>query len=441
MYYFDETPIIACSTSAHGRSAIAVIRISGNFELEQFSEILKFSRSGPIEPRKSYLIKIHENDQLIDEALAVFFSAPNSYTGENVLELSVHGNPINVDRIIELFISKYRLRSANPGEFTYRAMKNNKLSLSQVEGLDLLLNASSYFALDSGQNLLRGDLDKEFIQLKEKFLTLKAYLELNIDFAEDIGEERSWSLARSAFQSFNDSLMVLWDRGSIEPKTILSPKIVLFGKANSGKSTLFNSLLKTERSIVSPIAGTTRDYISEFIMIEGVQFELVDTAGLRDTEDFVESQGIARAHELIEKSFYKILLQNVYEIDFSFEKFDADLVIYTHLDVVQDFNLPAGSIGANLLVDDVTKQVIDKLLHKFKDVISKNPIVIPRHRELINSLSDRTTSLKTLFDNEPDIAILSSELNLIEQELYELLGQVTPDRVLKEIFENFCIGK
>ncbi len=188
-FLYSDDPIIACSTCSHAHAAMAVIRISGFKSLSQFEEFLPKLKSGPIEPRRVYYAKLVLQGQIIDDLCFTYFEGPKSYNGENILELSIHGNTLNVERILGLFVSHGGCRLAHPGEFTYRALKNKKLTLSQVEGLDLFLNANSGYALDQGLSLLSGNLQQVYQELYDLFLVHKSSLELSIDFSEDIGEE------------------------------------------------------------------------------------------------------------------------------------------------------------------------------------------------------------------------------------------------------------
>jgi tRNA modification GTPase len=311
-FYTDDTPIIACSTGNMSNTAIAVIRLSGFKSLLTLQPFFSFSLS-KTKARTSHLTNIKFENEIFDNGLMVFFPEGESYTGENVLELSVHGNLLNVQRILALFINRASFRDAHPGEFTYRALKNKKLSLSQVEGLDMLLNANSNLMLSQGLDILQGDLHAQYMHLYDSFLKLKASVELSIDFSEDIGEDESNRLIMDCFKNFHSLILALHGRVQGNISSLLSPEIVLVGQTNAGKSSLFNLLVKHGRSIVSSTAGTTRDYVSELISIEGTNYNLVDTAGIRDSKDEIENIGIERAFEILKRAFFKILIINPFE--------------------------------------------------------------------------------------------------------------------------------
>lgn len=483
-FLYDNKPIIACSTGTTSNTAIAVIRLSGFDDISILQRFFSFNLA-KVKPRYSHLTNILSDNTIIDNCLLVFFPKIASFTGENVLELSVHGNQLNIKNIIELFLSDASFRLAYPGEFSYRALKNNKLSLSQVEGLDLLLNASSNLMLSQGLDILQGDLHTQYISLHDSFLKLKAALELSIDFSEDVGEEESNTLFYKNFDDFYKKISSLHARTQGNVSALLNPDIVLFGQTNAGKSSLFNLLLKHDRSIVSNIAGTTRDYVSETVFIDGTNYNLIDTAGIRDSLDPIEQVGINRALLKIEKSFFKVLLINPFE--FNLDAIDIlgahhfDLIIFSHsnsknfceilssLDLrsihgdyalMADFitgsigpvesigpmgpliKFGAGSIGPEFFKSGSIEPLVKKFIsEKFKIFSANQPILLERHRDCINKIYLKTQTFINDIDNLGDVAVKSSEINLIGNSLSELIGIVTPDDVLNSIFANFCIGK
>jgi len=334
-FYTDDHPIIACSTGTQSNTAIAVIRLSGFQSLSALQPFFSFSLA-KTKARTSHLTNIKFQHQVFDNGLMVYFPEGESYTGENVLELSVHGNLLNIQRILDLFIVNAGFRAAAPGEFTYRALKNRKLSLSQVEGLDMLLNANSNLMLSQGLDILQGELHAQYMRLYDSFLKLKAAVELSIDFSEDIGEEESNQLFFSSFKNFQQQLESLHRRTQGNVSSLLSPETVLVGQTNAGKSSLFNLLVKHNRSIVSSIAGTTRDYISEVIHIDGTNYNLVDTAGIRESNDVIENIGIDRAFEILKRAFFKILIINPFETNPAYlqklSSVEFDFLILSHSD-------------------------------------------------------------------------------------------------------------
>jgi tRNA modification GTPase len=335
-FYTDNRPIIACSTGTIANTAIALIRLSGFKDLKLLQPFFSFNLS-KTKPRYSHLTNIIFENRIFDNVLMVFFPEGDSFTGENILEISVHGNLLNIQNILNIFTAYSDFRIAHPGEFTYRALMNKKLSLSQVEGLDMLLNANSSLMLSQGLNLLQGELHQQYIRLHDSFLKLKAAVEISIDFAEDIGEAESKELFLKSFNLFLNNLESLYSRTQGNISSLLSPEIVLVGQTNAGKSSLFNLLVKHGRSIVSPIAGTTRDYISEIIHIDGTNYNLVDTAGIRLSQDVIENIGISRSFEILNRAFFKVLIINPFENNQEYLEqlsgVEFDLLIVSHSDL------------------------------------------------------------------------------------------------------------
>lgn len=453
-FLYSDDPIIACSTSTSSNAAIAVIRISGFKSLSQYESF--FENLGPIEPRKVYYKKLVLQGQQLDDICLTYFEGPKSYNGENILELSVHGNTLNVERILGLFLNHGGCRLAQPGEFTYRALKNKKLTLSQVEGLDLFLNANSGYALDQGLSLLSGNLQQVYTELYDLFLVHKSSLELSIDFSEDIGEEAARDYFFKSLESFSKKFESLHKRVLPMDHNLIQPEIVLAGLPNSGKSSLFNYLLSEDRAIVSSTAGTTRDYLTETILIEGVKYKLIDTAGIREASDAIESEGIRRTKKKLGESFYSILLINPLEIVDGFDELvqnSFDLILFTHSDVdgfeksraklVEEFPFlgPMGAVNLQEMGAEVEKKILDLINNKYLQETSSKPILLDRHKHLIGEAHKILKQYQIVSKNESDVAILSHELNNLGHCISELIGIVSPDQILNSIFSNFCIGK
>lgn len=451
-FNFSDGPIIACSSGAIQNSAISIIRLSGFTDFTIFSPFFKIDFS-ELKPRFAYLSDLIYQGKIVDSVVVTAFVAPHSYNGENILEISVHGNILNIERIIKIFIDELKFRSAQPGEFTFRALKNQKMSLSQVEGLDLLLNSTSNEVYEQGLSLLNGELNQSYVNLQKQFLKLKSSVELFFDFLEDVGEENARLNFEAALKDFTEGINSLHKRSTSYKSNLLSPDLVLIGPPNAGKSSLFNDLVGHDRAIVSPIAGTTRDTISEYIQISGVHFRIIDTAGIREhSDDEIENEGIRRSLKTYQNSFFKILVLNPLEnVPKSVFEFTPDVIILTHADQAdftqksQDLrarfsrfpvlNQSHGSLGS------IEPKLFPLISSKFNNLSSLQPLYIERHRDVVNNLHLSISKFNILAKNESDFAIISSELNTIGQSLAELIGIVSPEQVLQNIFSSFCIGK
>ena len=479
-FYADDSTIIALSTPAGVNSAIAVIRVSGNFKLEDFSSLFSINLSR-VEPRRAFFTKIIDPQfkDIVDEVLITFFSADASYNGENILEISCHGNSIIINQIINLFLHNFSIRRAKPGEFTYRAYLNQKLSLTQIEGLDLLLNATSPHTLDSARSLFSGEIHKDFILLQELLLKFKAAVDMNLDFLEDIGDQQAIKIFNESLEKLFQHTSKLYGRTQSTTASLLNPSVVLFGNTNAGKSTFFNYLLGTNRAIVSDIDGTTRDYISDTVTIDGTHFRLIDTAGMRSTNDKIEMAGIELAKDLLDGAFFKIKLisSNNFSVDQLSNNFD--LFIITHADrmideidssredvVVADLVGPIGpekigdksgpmgpvifgpigpksekDINGPIGPDFLRNFIFKKIKDSYDKAFLNNPILIERQRNLIKELHNLLSENFDLLKSESDFAIIDFYVNKISLLCEELIGIITPDELLTSIFSNFCIGK
>lgn len=496
MNFLDsEDLIIACSTSNTSNAAISVIRLSGFANLDFLNDCFTTKVK---KPRFAYYGSLVNGYKKLDDIVLTFFEGPNSYNGENILELGVHGNILNVKNIISYFIKNKNFRHAYPGEFSYRALRNNKLNLSQIEGLDLLLNANSNYALEQGNSLMSGELKEAYKLLYDSFLNHKSSVELSIDFFEDLGEEQSNKQLKDSFNLFFKVFQSLHSKVSSNSQNLLKPDICLLGKPNSGKSSLFNSLLHSDRAIVSSIEGTTRDFIKENFLFNNILYSLVDTAGIRSTTDEIEAVGIEKALQIFDKSFYKILLidpRNFESLKLNLKCIDA--FIFTHIDLLKDDKLvskiqkiileniygsigactrsgsiepnninsgpvnpqllfagPEGAVKTNGPIEPifislnannpdigVIKQLQDSISHKYQVISSDNPIIIDRHIDVINKINDLLITYREILFTEKDISIVSSELNIVGHCISELIGIIRPEEVLNNIFDNFCIGK
>lgn len=477
---FSPGTIIAKSTG-EGSAALAVLRISGFSDLKLFESLFSVSVSKFI-PRKAVLVSITENNKLLDEVIATFFPAPNSFTGENLLELSVHGNPVNVDRLLHFFCQNFNCRLAQPGEFTFRALKNKKLDLTQVEALDMILTSKSLQGVELGLKGLNGTIHSAFISLREEFIKFRILVELLIDFAEDVGERETVDRARVQFSQLKKTITNLNTRASGQTKSLLSPSIVLFGTPNSGKSTFFNYLLGHDRSIVSPEAGTTRDYVSESFQLGSHHFNLIDTAGVRESENSIEMKGVERSFGQYKDAFFKIAVIN--PLDFSapflelLKTHSVDCFILTHLDKIKGFSLskspllafineqktpifltsgpiePQGFFGpieplflAGPIEPELKTGPIEPLQNfyqivslKLENALATDPILVPRQQETIRNIYNSINNIEVNLLEE-DILIFSNEINVLSGKIEELIGLVSPDDVLNNLFSNFCIGK
>ena len=492
--FFNDSPIIACSSGHKENCAISILRISGFDDIKDYAACFSINLSN-IKPRFAHFTNLidSKNNDILDEVILLFFPKGASFTGENILEIHCHGNTLNVDKIMKLFVDNFNVKYAQPGEFSYRAYKNKKLSMSQVEGLDLFLNAKSSYGLKAGMSGLSGAIDNDFLKLRDSFIELKSAVELNIDFLDDIGEEQGQELLDKRTEAFGKLLSSLNDRCSTDIDSLLRPDISFIGETNVGKSSLFNLLLNQDRSIVSDIHGTTRDYVSENILMKSQNFRLIDTAGLRETADKIEAEGIKRSLSFSNNSFLKVLVTDPEGLSSVDEKYD--LILISKLDLLSKDSIKnifkeliklstpsfifsslndsyigpiepvVGSGLTGAVSDGPIEPVVGSgpmgaasdgpieplegfslafkyyIFSEYSKLTNNDPFVIERHVNKIKDLYESWSQFQSVMRNEKDIAIISSQLNLFNNTIDELIGMIAPDHVLHNIFDNFCIGK
>lgn len=473
---FSEGPIVAVSTSTSSKAALGIVRVSGFDNLDWLYKLTGKSQDKTINPRYAYFSSFQkEGGELIDEGIFTFFKGPKSFTGENLVEFSLHGNPLLLDQFVDYLHESFQFSRAKPGEFSFRALKNKKLNLTQVEGLDLILNANSAFGLKAGGQGLSNELYEDYLRLRSEFLEIRACIELLIDFAEDVGEEEIFQKMDRHLSVFKELIENLYKRSQGNLSHLLTPQVSLVGATNAGKSTLFNKLLNRERAIVSDIHGTTRDFISEYLYLDGHNFQIIDTAGLRETDEKIERVGIEQSLKINKDSFFKILVVNPFdEISFDPEGITFDAIVFTHsdLDGFEEAKykfksgpmgaiLESGSIGAGVGNGPMgaifesgpmgakiesgpigpTYSLEDYILMKYQELISKEPVPIKRHRYVISDIYDRFYEFSGTWYNTKDMAVISSLCSRVSVSIDELMGIVSSQEVLDHIFENFCIGK
>ncbi len=452
MNYYNNDVIIAQSTPL-GSSAIAVIRVSGENLNDFFPLIFKNKK---ISPRYSYAIELKgfDSKELIDTCVIVYYKAPASFTGEDMLEISCHGNEIIVEKIINQFILK-GVRIAYPGEFSYRAFQNNKIDLMQAESIaeKIALNSGAYgVAL---QNIENGTVSRKFKSLKKSLLHTLSIIEHELDFNEDEITHLSVDSIKNDFLNIEQELNIMLDGYSLIQKINQGYQVVILGPPNAGKSTLFNAILGVDKSIVTHIEGTTRDVLESKIILQNMPFTFYDTAGYRQTKDVVEGLGIKRGLDRVrsadvvliidEKNPKKILKNLIKECVIAVEQ--KTLCIKTKCDnlkkgVVLDnteIQLSAkNSVGIRLLLTHLLTLVSKKV-----DLSTYQNTAVCNERQclLVKNAKEKTAVILTELNSGCSMDIVASSCRDFVEIIEELLGQITSNDVLNNIFKGFCVGK
>lgn len=457
-----STDTIAAIGTALSNSGISIIRISGNDSLNIIRKI--FVSNSKIMPNNIIYGKIVENGKVVDTVLVSYFKNPKSYTGEDVCEINCHGGVQITREILQLVLAN-GARLAEPGEFSKRAFLNGKMDLTKAEAVINLINSKNTTQARIAANNLEGDLYKKIKEVREELIELMAHIEVSVDYPEYDYDEVE-----------NDNVISLLNKKIIEINNILSTyeqgkyikdgvNVVILGKPNVGKSSLLNTLSRSQKAIVTEIPGTTRDVIEERINIGNIILNLSDTAGIRKTDDFVEKIGVKRSIEKIDEADLVIYLLNV-ESDIDDE--DKEILskiqnkgiklitVINKIDKGQKLKfdgilneLKRFGVNEVIKMSVLNNEGIDELKNKIEEIFNTNDldfeneliITNERHRNLLNKSKEYLeVAKKEIEDNEP-IDIVSIVIKNATKSLGEIIGADVNQDIVNKIFEKFCLGK
>lgn len=466
MPHLDNDTICAITTPP-GRSGIGIIRVSGSSALPIAQSVLGFT---PSQRHAYYSRFLGTNQEVIDQGIAIFFRQPNSFTGEDVLELHGHGN-IFVLNALRDRVQSLGARLARPGEFSERAFLNNKIDLVQAEAIADLIDSSSRQAAKSAMRTLRGEFSSRIHELVDKLTTVRVNVEAAIDFSdEDIDVLSDTKVG----QSLQQILVMLGDTFSHAQQGALLKEgmnVVIAGKPNAGKSSLLNALSGADSAIVTEIPGTTRDLLSEEITLDGLPVHFIDTAGLRTSGDIIEQEGIRRAQAAIDRADQILLVIDRPEAEEAVEKMleplgllndkstrDISILEHTtlifnkidllensepgiHYQQVESIEVPIVSLSAREMLG------IDTLKDHLKASVGYNSTAedafVARERHLC-ALREAERLINSAMHNVEENAhleLVAEDLRIAQTELGRITGEVTSDDLLGEIFSSFCVGK
>ncbi len=467
MSAFSQQTTIAAQATAPGRGGVGIIRVSGPEAKNVAQAIL-----GKVpEVRKAeYLPFYDQNQQVLDQGIALYFKAPNSFTGEDVIEFQGHGGPVILDMLLKAILTLPKVQMAKPGEFSEQAFLNDKLDLTQAEAIADLINSSSEQAARSALHSLQGDFSKLVHQMVDSIIHLRMYVEAAIDFPEEeidfLADKKVVSDLKAIIEQVAN-VRKQAQQGSIIREGM---RVVIAGKPNAGKSSLLNALSGKESAIVTDIAGTTRDVLAEQIHIDGMPLHIIDTAGLRESDDTVEQIGIERAWQeinqadrvllMVDASQKHTVLEDEQDIKDFYPEFFAKLpenigltLIRNKADIskmttgLDEFTDQAQQTHTVVTLSAKTGNGVDSLKEHLKAIMGYQGGTeggfMARRRHLValdNAYQHLLTGLEQL---ESYIAgeILAEELRLCQQELDQITGEFTSDDLLGKIFTSFCIGK
>ena len=457
----DFDTICAIAT-ALGEGGIAVIRVSGDKALDIVSKIFKSYSGQDIKTMKSYTMKYGhiydiDNEELIDEVIISFMKGPKSFTAEDTVEINCHGGVVSTNKVLEAVI-KAGARLAEPGEFTKRAFLNGRIDLSQAEAVMDIIKAKTDLAMKSALMQSTGHLSTQINKQREYMLNILALVEFAVDFTED-DEEVDPSIPLKVAESLEKSIgeMKTLLRGADEGKLIREGlSLAIVGKPNVGKSSLLNALLREKRAIVTDIAGTTRDVIEEYINLDGIPVKVIDTAGIRETEDVVEKIGVERSKEkLKEADLVLLVLDTSRELDqedrdiiesvkdkkciLILNKIDLECKIEE--DIIDSFeNVIKISAKEEIGLDEL-KQTIKNLF--FNGKIDAESLIISnsRHKQALYRALENAESALVRVKNNEYLDLISIYVTASLRALGEITGSELEEDLVNKIFSDFCVGK
>jgi len=436
-------------------SSISIIRISGPKSKGATDSI--FNNSKKLTPRNSVYGSIFWRNKKIDDVVAVFYEAPYSYSGEDMVEIFCHGNQLIVYKIIEI-LSELGIRMAEPGEFSKRAFLNGKMDLTEAEAVNQLILARSDWEIDAALKQMHGSLKNILDEIKEQVVTVKADIESGIDFIEEdiefVSNKEIFSIAEKISSSIDDVLL----RCKVGNKISNGIDVAIVGRPNVGKSSILNLFVNRERAIVSNIPGTTRDLIKESIQLGGVPVNLIDTAGIDTPGDEIERIGINLSHQEIENASILLLV-----LDASIGLLPQDkkiieevknkktFFILNKIDIASKEQVASikNELPCNLVEFSALKGIgLDTLEAELEKVFVsqfisvENPFLADmRIIQLLERAKDSLEKVKVLLENNEPAEILAFEFQSVLDFIGEITGEISPNDILESIFSRFCIGK
>lgn len=452
MHKSNDDTIIALATPP-GEGALAIIRLSGN---NSFSAVDKIFRGlKKISESDSHTIHygklVDSNNEVIDDVLVSVFRKPTSYTGEDSVEISIHGSQYIAQRVISELV-KHDVRLAEAGEFTKRAFLNNRIDLAQAEAVADIIHSRSEASLRGSRNQLDGLLSQKVNFLRTELLNIASLIELELDFSEEDIELISKKDILSKINNLKfeiNSLIQTYQFGKVIRDGV---NVAIIGKPNAGKSSLLNYLLKENRAIVSEIPGTTRDVIREQVIIDGILFFLFDTAGLRDSDNLIEIEGVRRSHETVKNADLVLLIfdsthefpDDIYEQAKSFHDENKIIKVANKIDIN-----PESEVFSNCAISAKFGNGIDKLFSVLKDriidarVFTEKSAVVSnlRHYNSLKKAFDFLELSESSINNNLSGEYIALDLRNAANQLEEIIGIVTSEDILNNIFSKFCIGK
>lgn len=444
----DSLTIVAPMTPA-GVSAVAALRVSGTHVRDVVRLLFGLRAAEKLVPRMANLgtARDPQTGKVLDSLLYIYFEAPNSYTGEDVLELYPHGNPLIVRDLLQAIRGIEGVRLAEPGEYTRRAFLNGKMDLTQAESVADVIHSANRAELENAHRLLSGALSKKIATLTAQVKDISARLELDVDFAEEEADP-DFSGWKQKFENIRVSIKGILN--SFRGKANLSrlPLAVLYGAPNAGKSSLVNALLGEDRVLVSNVPGTTRDFVEVRLFLDGGEIRLIDTAGIADkATDELDALSMKKSREILDEADMKILVVDgtVESRKTEDETINPDFTVYSKSDLKSNAN--AESEGT-LRISSMTGEGLDDLKNAMNAVLFKKSetaedlwITSEREKSCLEEALAGVDRVLGLLEKNPAVELLAFEMQLVRKALQSITGEISSEDILQSIFAGFCIGK
>ncbi|AVQ27693.1 tRNA uridine-5-carboxymethylaminomethyl(34) synthesis GTPase MnmE [Fusobacterium ulcerans] len=451
---------IAAISTPRGEGGIGIVRISGNNALEILGKIFKPKSKKNIEELKNFSINyghLYDGKNLVDEVLVSIMKAPNTYTKEDIVEINCHGGFVITEKVLETVL-KNGARISESGEFTRRAFLNGRLDLTQAEAVMDIIHGKTEKSVSLSLDQLRGDLKEQIGHLKKLVLDVAAHINVVLDYPEEgIDDPLPENLVGNLREVMDttDILIRSYDKGKMIKEGI---KTAIVGKPNVGKSSILNSVLKEERAIVTHVAGTTRDVIEEVVNLKGIPLVLVDTAGIRKTDDLVENIGVEKSKQLIESADLILFVVDgsraLDEEDMRIhEAIKAEKVIgiLNKIDIREDIDLsPLTKINKWLEISAIKNQGIDEMEEEiYNHIIEENvedssqkiTITNIRHKSALEKTKQSIENIFETIENGLPMDLMAVDIKGALDSLSEVTGEISSEDLLDHIFSNFCVGK
>lgn len=439
---------IAAISTALGAAGVAVIRISGDTPLtvaeKLFKPLGKIS-VGDFEPNKMYVGEINADD-FCDFGMCVFFKAPRSFTGENVVEFHTHGGTAIVKGVLKKILAS-GARLAERGEFTKRAFMNGKLSLSSAEGLIDMINSETESGVRAGYALYREKLTAKITEMQNVLLNAVSQIDVDMDFPEEDLEATSEARVRNDLENVlaqTEKLISTFRTGRVLKNGV---KVGIVGKPNTGKSSLLNALLSYDKAIVSGIAGTTRDVVEGAIDVDGVRFNLYDTAGIRDTDDEIEHVGVAMSEKTVKECDALLFVADAGDITEEDEKIyasvkDKNVIFVVNKTDLSDEKDERADVYISAASGENVEELKKMLYERFVGKVDTNADYLceERHLAALSEARDKISSALSVLGKEP-LDILAIDVRAAWQSLGEITGKTATEEIINNIFSKFCVGK